>query len=199
MRAEILQAIKAAALIEEQKSKLVVGTEISRVPKDSEGNIFASPIMVHFDAGRGSVFFRASDEEGEPFGFEFPLPVAEALSLALNDLLGLFDSVEAEKVASLEADLAATAAAANYFAEEKAILEKRLEFKSGECSFFQTEIAANQERNDELLRLRLRVEELEHFAANVSGLYATDRPDLVDQSLLSDAVLFKIEPPEAKK
>lgn len=118
---------------------------------------------------------------------------------ALNDLLGLFDAVESEKVASLEADLAATAGAANYFAGEKESLEKRLELKSGECSFLQTQIAANQEQIDELLRLRLRVEELEHFAASVSGLYATDRPDLVDQSLLNDAVLFKIEPPEAKK
>lgn len=199
MRAEILQAIKAAALIEEQKSKLVVGTGISRVPKDSEGNSFGSPIMTHFDAGKGLVFFRVSDEQGDPWGFEVALPVAEALGLALNDLLGLFDAVESEKIASLEADLAATAGAANYFAGEKESLEKRLEFKSGECSFLQTQIAANQEQIDELLRLRLRVEELEHFAASVSGLYATDRPDLVDQSLLNDVVLFKIEPPEAKK
>lgn len=199
MRAEISKAIEAAKVIEEQKAKLVVGTGISRVPKDSEGNIFGYPIMTHFDAGKNLVFFRISDEEGDPWGFEVALPVAEALGLALNDLLELFDFVESEKVASLEADLAATAGAANYFAGENESLEKRLELKSGECSFLQTQIAANQEQIDELLRLRLRVEELEHFAASVSGLYATDRPDLVDQSLLNDDVLFKIEPPEAKK
>lgn len=199
MRAEISKAIEAAKVIEEQKAKLVVGSGISRVPKDSEGNIFGSPIMTHFDAGKNLVFFRISDEEGDPWGFEVALPVAEALGLALNDLLGLFDAVESEKIYSLEADVAASASAANYFAEEKNRLEKALEFKSGELSFLQTQLAANQEQIDELLRLRLRVEELEHFAASVSGLYATDRPDLVDQSLLSDAVLFKIEPPEAKK
>jgi len=198
MKQEILNAIKLAEEIAEKKGKLVVGTGRSRVPQDSEGNPTAAPIMIHFDAGKNIVFFRTSDEEGEPWGFEFPLEVAEALGLALNDLLGLFDAVESEKVASLEADLAATAGAANYFAGEKESLEKRLELKSGECSFLQTQIAANQEQIDELLRLRLRVEELEHFAATVSGLYATDRPDLVDQSLLDD-VLFKIEPPEAKK
>lgn len=199
MRAEISKAIEAAKVIEEQKAKLVVGSGISRVPKDSEGNIFGSPIMTHFDAGKGVVFFRVPDEDGDPYGFEISLPVAEALGLALNDLLGLFDFVESEKVATLETDLAATAGAANYFAGEKESLEKRLELKSGECSFLQTQIAANQEQIDEILRLRLRVEELEHFAASVSGLYATDRPDLVDQSLLNDVVLFKIEPPEAKK
>lgn len=199
MKQEILNAIKAAALIEEQKSKLIVGTGVSRVPKDSEGNIFGSPIMVHFDAGRGLVFFRISDEEGDPWGFEVALPVAEALTLALNDLLGIFDECQAGKIEALEVDLATTAGAANYFADEKANLEKLLEFKSGEVSFLQTQIAADQEQIDELLRLRLRVEELEHFAASVSGLYATDRPDLVDQSLLNDVVLFKIEPPEAKK
>ena len=199
MKSEILQAIKAAALIEEQKSKLVVGTGISRVPKDSEGNIFGSPIMVHFDAGKNLVFFRISDEEGDPWGFEFPLDVAEALTWALNDLLGIFDECQAGKIEALEVDLATTAGAANYFAGEKENLEKRLELKSGECSFLQTQIAASQEQIDELLRLRLRVEELEHFAASVSGLYATDRQDLVDQSLFEDKILFKIEPPEAKK
>lgn len=199
MRAEILKAIEAAKVIEEQKAKLVVGTGISRIPKDSEGNIFGSPIMTHFDAGKNLVFFRISDEECDPLGFEVALPVAEALGLALNDLLGLFDAVESEKIASLEADIAAKVWTANYFAVENESLEKRLELKSGECSFLQTQIAANQEQIDELLRLRLRVEELEHFAASVSGLYATDRPDLVDQSLLNDVVLFKIEPPEAKK
>jgi hypothetical protein len=175
MRAEILQAIKAAALIEEQKSKLVVGTGRSRVPKDSEGNPTAAPIMIHFDAGKGSVFFRTSDDEGEPWGFEFPLPVAEALGLALNDLIGLFDAVESEKVASLEADVAASAAAANYFAEEKEIAEKKLE-------------AATK-----------RIEAFEHFSASVSGLWATDRPDLIGRVNVGEDVLFKIEPPEVSK
>ena len=199
MKQEILNAIKLAEEIAEKKGKLVVGTGRNRVPQDSEGNPTGAPIMIHFDASKNLVFFRVSNEEGDPWGFEFPLDVAEALTWALNDLLGIFDECQAGKIEALEVDLATTAGAANYFAEEKNRLEKALEFKSGEVYFLQTQIAANQEQIDELLRLRLRVEELEHFAASVSWLYATDRPDLVDQSLLNDVVLFKIEPPEAKK
>ena len=178
MKQEILNAIKLAEEIAEKKGKLVVGAGRNRVPQDSEGNPTGAPIMIHFDASKNLVFFRVSNEEGDPWGFEFPLDVAEALTWALNDLLGIFDECQAGKIEALE---------------------KALEFKSGEVSFLQTQIAANQEQIDELLRLRLRVEELEHFAAIVSGLYATDRPDLVDQSLLNDVVLFKIEHPEAKK
>jgi hypothetical protein len=202
MKSEILQAIKAAALIEEQKSKLVVGTGISRVPKDSEGNIFGSPIMVHFDAGKGLVFFRISDEQGDPWGFEVALPVAEALGLALNDLLGLFDSVEAEKIYSLEADLSATASAANYFAEEKEILEKKIEEQKSEIKDLRDALKMSERMIGEpgfKNFISKRLAELEHFAARVSGLWATDRPDLVDQSLLNDVVLFKIEPPEDPK
>lgn len=189
MKKEILQAIAAAARIEEEKKSLLVGTGISRIPKDSEGNLFGSPIMIHFDGGRGSVFFRASDEEGDPFGFEFPLPVAEALLLALNDLLGTFDGAEAEKVAEMEAEIKSQKAAAKYWADE---FEAKGE-KLARSIAFKKELLAEIEMKNK------RLADLEHFAASVSGLYATDRPDIVDQSLLNDVVLFKIEPPEAEK
>lgn len=179
MRAEILKAIEAAKVIEEQKAKLVVGSGISRVPKDSEGNIFGSPIMVHFDAGKGVVFFRVPDEDGDPYGFEISLPVAEALGLALNDLLGLFDSVETEEMEQLKKAVSILKENSRYFSDENKI-------KQAEINGL-----------NDLLEIRNRqLAELEYFAASVSGLYATDRPDLIDGNRV---LLFKIEPTEAKK
>ena len=189
MKQEILNAIKLAEEIAEKKGKLVVGTGISRVPKDSEGNIFGSPIMVHFDAGKGFVFFRISDEHGDPWGFEVALPVAEALGLALNDLLGLFDSVEAEEIAQLKKAISELTKAADYWAAENAA-------NSNERDRLKAEKKILLDKIEEKDR---RLAELEHFAASVSGLWATDRKDLVDNSLFEDSILFKIEPPEAKK
>jgi hypothetical protein len=139
MKQEILNAIKLAKEIAEKKGKLVVGTGISRVPKDFEGNPTAAPIMIHFDAERNIVFFRASDEDGDPLEFEFPLEVAEALGLALNDLLGLFDTVEFEKLAFFETELATTVDAANiYQLRLEALISEReaLIAENSYCDYF---------------------------------------------------------------
>jgi hypothetical protein len=189
MKPEILKAIKLAEEIAEKKGKLVVGTDRSRVPQDSEGNPTAAPIMIHFDAGKNIVFFRTSDEEGEPWGFEVALPVAEALGLALNDLLGLFDGVEAEEIAQLKKEISELTKAADYWAAENAANSNDLDRLKAEKKILLEKI----EEEDR------RLAELENFAASVSGLWATDRPDLIGRVNVGEDVLFKIEPPEASK
>lgn len=186
MRAEILKAVEAASEYERLSKALVVGSSKSRAPRDIDGNVVGAPIMAFFDASKGSVFFRTQDENGDPWGFDFPLAVAEALSFALADLLGTFETLPADRIEALKAELKAEKTASSYWAGETAS-------SSNERDRFKAEKKILLDKIEEKDR---RLAELEHFVLSVYGLWATDRPDLVFDP---KRILFEIKPPESPK
>jgi len=131
----------------------------------------------------------------------------------LADLLGTFETLPVERIEALKAELRAEKTASTYWAEENAANSNERDRLKAEKKILLDKI---EEHKSEIKDLRdavrmsermlgepgfknfisKRLAELEHFAASVSGLWATDRKDLVDQSLFEDSILFKIEPPK---